>query len=226
MQLSFDFPFQDKYLPEDFIVSTCNQSAFEFISNYDINNKTLPKIFAIKAPKLAGKSYLANIWQRKNDAEFLNLKELTSTNLIRLIRTKKFYIIEDIDQIKNQELLLQIFNLAQEKSSFLLLTSSASLNRVGLKIKDLNSRLKTTFNLEITNPDDHLIKMLLIKNFAAKQLKVSNKVIDFLAKNLQRSFAAIFDIVKLLEFYSLEKKRNITIPLAREVLRQNQIIDL
>jgi chromosomal replication initiation ATPase DnaA len=221
LQLSFDFPFQDKYLPEDFIVSACNQAAFEFVQNYNSNDENLPKIFAVRAPKLAGKTYLANIWQRKLDAEFLNLKELENTNLIRLIRAKRFYIIEDIDQIKNQELLLQIFNLAQEKSSFLLLTSSTNLSRVGLKIQDLNSRLKNVFTLEIREPDDHLIKMLLIKNFSAKQLKVSDKVIDFLAKNLQRSFAAIFDMVKLLEFYSLEKKRNITVMLAKEVLRKS-----
>ncbi len=225
MQLSFDFPFQDKFLPEDFIVSSCNQGVFEFVQNYDLSNENLPKIFAVVAPKFAGKTYLANIWQRKTDAEFLNLKELESTNLIRLIRAKRFYIIEDIDQIKNQELLLEIFNLVQEKTSFLLLTSSTNLNRLGLKIKDLNSRLKNVFTLQITKPDDHLIKMLLIKNFAAKQLKVSDKVVDFLAKNLQRSFAAIFDIVKLLEFYSREKKRNITIPLAREVLNRSSVLN-
>ncbi len=223
MQLSFDFPFQEKYLPEDFIVSACNQAAFEFVQSYNSNDENLPKIFAIRAPKLAGKSYLANIWQKRTGAEFLNLKELENTNLISLIKAKRCYIIEDIDQIKNQELLLQIFNLAQEKSSFLLLTSSTNLNRLGLKIQDLNSRLKNVFTLEIKEPDNHLIKMLLIKNFAAKQLKVGDKVVDFLAKNLQRSFAAIFDVAKLLEFYSLEKKRNITIPLAREVLRAGQI---
>jgi len=218
LQLSFDFPFQDKFLPEDFIVSSCNQSAFGFVQNYNTNNETLPKIFSITAPKFAGKSYLANIWQRKMNAEFLNLKELETTNLIRFIRAKKCYIIEDIDQIKNQELLLQIFNLAQEKSSFLLLTSSTNLSRLGLKIEDLNSRLKNVVNLQISKPDDHLIKMLLIKNFAAKQLKVNDKVVNFLAKNLHRSFAAIFDTVKLLEFYSSEKKRRISILLAKEVL--------
>ncbi len=160
------------------------------------------------------------------DAEFLNLKELETTNLIRFIRAKKCYIIEDIDQIKNQELLLQIFNLAQEKSAFLLMTSSNNLSRLGSKIEDLNSRLKNVVNLQIIKPDDHLIKMLLIKNFAAKQLKVGDKVVDFLTKNSQRSFAAIFDIVKLLEFYSLENKRRIAIPLAKEVLKKNQAIDL
>ena len=223
MQLSFNFPFQDKYLPEDFLVSACNQAAFEFVQNYNTKNEIIPTIFAITAPKLAGKSYLANIWQKKMDAEFLDLKELANINLIRFIRTKKCYIIEDVDQIKNQELLLEIFNLIQEKSSFLLLTSTTSLSRVGLKIKDLNSRLKNVFNIQITKPDDYLIKMLLIKNFAAKQLKVNDKVIDFLVKNLQRSFAAIFDVVKLLEFYSLEKKRRIAIPLAKEVLKAGRV---
>lgn len=226
LQLCFNFPSQDKFPPEDFITSSCNNAAFAFVKNYNPNNKTTPKIFAIIAPKFAGKTYLANIWQKKMGAEFLDLTELKTANLTQLIKANQPYILEDIDQIKEQELLLEIFNLAQEKSSFLMLTSKINLNHLGLKIKDLNSRLKNVFCLNISKPDDDLIKMLLIKNFANKQLKVNNKVIDFLTKNLNRSFDAIFDMVKLLEFYSQEKKRKITILLAKEVLSKNQTIDL
>ena len=205
-------------MPEDFIVSACNKAAFNFVTNYNPEDEALPKIFAIYAPKLAGKSYLANIWRQKLKAEFLDLEDLENANLIKFIKAKKFYIIEDIDEIENQELLLQIFNLIQEKSAFLMMTSAANLSQVGLKIKDLNSRLKNVFQLEITKPDDNLIKMLLTKNFSTKQLKVEDKVIDFLTQNLNRDFASVFDMTRLLEFYSLEKNRNITIPLTKEIL--------
>jgi chromosomal replication initiation ATPase DnaA len=221
LQLSFDFPFEDKYLIEDFIVSSSNQFVFNFIRNYNIDDTALPKIFAIIAPELAGKTYLSNIWQKKLSAEFLDLDDLIDTNLVKFIQPRKYYIIEDIDKIKNNELLLEIFNIVQAKYSFLLLTSSVNLNQVGLKVKDLNSRLKNVFELSIVKPDDDLIKMLLIKNFAEKQLLVSDKVVNFLIKNLHRSFSAIFDIVKLLEFYSLEKKRKITTLLAKEVLKKS-----
>ena len=220
MQLSFNFPFQEKYLPEDFVVSPCNKAAFEFVKNYDSSNEILPKNFAIRAPKLAGKSYLAHIWCKKVGAEFLNLADLKNINLIKFIKAKKFYIIEDIDEFKNQELLLQVFNLIQEKLGYLMLTSTVNLSQVGLKIKDLNSRLRNVFQLEITSPDDDLIKMLLTRNFAAKQLKVEGRVINFLTQNLHRDFASIFDIARLLEFYSLEEKRNITIALAKEILKR------
>jgi len=219
LQLSFNFPFQEKYLPENFVVSTCNRLPWQFIKNYDPSNELLPKIFAISAPKLAGKSYLANIWCKKVEAEFLFLEDLKKANLVQLIKAKKFYIIEDIDEIDNQELLLQIFNLIQEKLAHLMITSKVNLGQLGIKIKDLNSRLKNVFQLEINAPDDDFIKMLLIKNFATKQLQIDGRVIDFLTQNLHRDFANIFDIVRLLEFYSLEKKRNITIPLVKEVIR-------
>jgi chromosomal replication initiation ATPase DnaA len=219
LQLSFDFPIQEKYLPGDFLVSGCNESAFDFVVNYDPDNQSSPKIFAIKAPKFAGKSYLANIWSKTHKAEFLDLRDLENINLIKRIRAKSFYIIENVDEIKNQELLLQIFNLAQEKSSFLMMTSKSDLFSLGYAINDLNSRLKNVFQIDIGKPDDDLIKMLLIKNFSAKQLKIEDKVIDFLSKNLKRDFATVFDVVKLLEFYSLEKKRNITIPLVKEVIK-------
>lgn len=214
-QLSFQFPSQEKYLAADFIVSSANQLAFEFVENY---NQKLPKIFAIFAPKLGGKTYLANIWQKKFNGEFLDLKKLENTNLVKLIEQEKFYIIEDIDQLENQKLFLQIFNLAMEKSAHLMLTSNQNLNQINCEIKDLSSRLKNVFALEIKNPDDDLIKMLLIKSFSQKQLKVENQLIDFLVKNTKRNFAAIADLVKMLEFYSQEMKRNITIPLVKEIL--------
>ena len=65
------------------MVSPCNKEAFEFVKNYDSSNETLPKNFAISAPKLAGKSYLANIWCKKVGAEFLNLADLKNINLIK-----------------------------------------------------------------------------------------------------------------------------------------------
>jgi chromosomal replication initiation ATPase DnaA len=223
LQLSFDFPFQEKYLPEDFVVSTCNQIAFNFINNYDLQNNNLPKIFSLKAPKFAGKSYLANILKKKFSAEILNLKELENANLIKLIKAKRFYIIENVEKVQNQELLLQVFNLIQEKMAFLMITSTSDLGLIGTKIKDLNSRLKNVCQIEISKPDDNLIKMLLLKNFSAKQLKVEKKVIDFLTQNLNRDFASIFDAVRLLEFYSFEKKRKITIPLIKEVILDKKV---
>ncbi len=219
MQLTFNFPFLDKYLIEDFIVSSCNQTAFDFIKKYHLKDKNLPKIFAILAPKLGGKTYLAKIWQRKFAAEFLCLEELENVNLFELIKPKKFYIIEDISENNNPELLLQIFNLIQEKSASLLLTSDSVLGYDTSNIKDLDSRLRNVFSLEISSPDDALIRMLLSKNFAVKQLKVETKVIDFLVKNLGRSFADISNISKLLEFYSLERKCNINIALVREIIK-------
>ncbi len=219
MQLSFDFPFQEKFLPDDFVVSSCNKSAFDFVRNYSPRNDKTPRTFCISAPESGGKTYLANIWRRKFDAEILNLKDLENVNLVRTIKAQRFYIIEDVDSIKNRELLLHVFNLIQEKLAFLMMTSSASLSLIDFRIDDLNSRLKNVFEIEISKPDDDLIKMLLVKNFSEKQLKVESKVIDFIIQNLHRDFVSIFDMVKLLEFYSQEKKRNITIPLVKEVMR-------
>jgi chromosomal replication initiation ATPase DnaA len=223
-QLSFDFPSQETYGLDDFIVSKANCAAFNFVSNYNIKNEKLPRIFGVFAPKMAGKTYLAHIWQKKFAGQILNLKELENTNLIQEIKSGRFYIVEDINEVKNYKLLLQIINLIGEKSSYLMITSNKNLKDINCDIKDLSSRLKNIFEIEIKNPDDDLIKMLLIKNFSEKQIAVNNLIIDFLLKIIPRNFAAIFNTVKLLEFYSLEKKRAITIPLIKEVLGQNEVI--
>ena len=122
--------------------------------------------------------------------------------------------------LQDENLLLQIFNLAQEKSAFLLLTSKIDLPKINCKITDLKSRLNNVFTLKISNPDDNLIKMLLIKKFAEKQLQIHDDVVDFLVKNADRSYAAIANIVKMLEFYATEQKRKITPRFAKEILNK------
>ncbi len=186
--------------------------------NYSTNHQNIPNIFAIRASQFSGKTYLAHIWSRRFKAEFLDLLDLKNVNPAKLIEANNFYIIENIDEVKNQELLLQIFNLAQEKLAFLLITSNVDLKQIGCEIKDLNSRLKNVVTIKIDNPDDLMIEMLLTKNFFIKQLQVEKKVINFLVKNINRSFASIHNTIKLLEFFSLERKRNITIALAKKVL--------
>lgn len=216
-QLSFDFLLPQNYPSEDFIVSEANRAAFNFIINYHFDDNKYPKIFAICGEEFCGKTYLAHLWQQKFNANFLDIKKLENANLLTEIHQKKAYIVEDIDKIIDQQILLQIFNLVLEKNAYLLLTSSKDLAQINYNFKDLASRLKNVFSLEIKQPDDDLIKMLLIKNFSEKQLLVDRLVIDFLAKNIKRDFVTIFKITKLLEFYSLEKKRNITIALAKEI---------
>ena len=222
VQTSFDFPFSNQYLDEEFLLSESNIKAFNFILNYNLNDKNLPKIFAIYGKKNSGKTHLSYIWQRKVNAEFLNIDDLKDYEIANNIEENNSYIIENIEKIKNQTVLFHIFNIIVEKNCNLMLTSSLDLKQIQYDFADLESRLKNIVSIKIKEPDTDFVKMLLIKQFANKQLFVEDQVIDYLAKNIDRDYEKIMQIAKLLEFYCFEEKRKITIPFVSDVLEKNK----
>ena len=151
----------------------------------------------------------------------MDINNLQNTDLSGFISENQAYIIENIDEIKNQKNLFHLFNFIVEKNCYLLITSCLPTPMINYQFADLASRLKNIFTLKIENPEIDLIKMILIKNFSLRQLMIEAQVIDYIAKNIERSYLAIFEITKLLEFQCFEKKRTITIPLVSEVLRNS-----
>ena len=220
-QASFNFPFLDHYLDDDFLVSLENSKAFNFISKYNKQDQDLPKIFAIFGKKNCGKTHLAHIWQRKMKAEFLKIDNLVDFEIVNFIAPGYAYIIENIENITNQVALFHIFNIVVEKKAYLMLTSSANLQDIKYDFADLKSRLTNIFAIGINDPEVDFIKMLLIKHFATKQLLVEDKVTDFVAANIDRNYQRISEIVRLLEFYCFEEKRKLTIPFISEILRKS-----
>jgi chromosomal replication initiation ATPase DnaA len=60
--------------------------------------------------------------------------------------------------------------------------------------------------------------MMFARLFAAKQLKVSDDVIAYLAARSSRNFEEMNDIVQKIDRLSLQEKRNITINLIKKIL--------
>ena len=97
--------------------------------------------------------------------------------------------------------------------------SSVDINTYDFKFKDLHSRLREFFYLEIQEPDDEMCKMLLVKLFYDKQIIIkNNEIFDFIFKRLSRTYLDINIFVQKLDRLSLEKKRQLTIPLIKEII--------
>ncbi|MCH7887842.1 MAG: hypothetical protein IIA00_01030 [Proteobacteria bacterium] len=69
-------------------------------------------------------------------------------------------------------------------------------------------------------PDDALIGAILIKLFGDRQLRVDGGVVTFLLARMERSFDAARRVVAALDAAALAARRDITVPLARDVLSQ------
>ena len=77
----------------------------------------------------------------------------------------------------------------------MLLTSRAPPGELELRLPDLRSRLRALPLVAIAPPDEALLKAVLVKQFADRQLAVEPHVIDYLALHMERSMEAAAAVV-------------------------------
>ena len=86
-------------------------------------------------------------------------------------------------------------------------------------LNDLSSRLKTFLNLNINLPDDELLINLMIKLFHDKQIVVKNpEIFSYIINRVDRSYEKIYLLINKIDSLSLEKNKQLTIPLIKEIL--------
>ncbi len=201
-QLSFLLPLEEDLNEENFLQLAENKIAFEalkkFFAQKDFSTSHFPSLI-IKGANASGKSHLLKVFAKKFNAEFID-------SIINFSKNH-FYILENIDEIKNEELVLNLVNSASEANAFLILTKKNS----EFKLKDLASRLKNIPVATILEPSLDSIKQLLINQFSRKQIKLSRPIIDFLANNINRDYDAILAAVKKVEFYFSENQKKLTL---------------
>ena len=213
-QGSLRFVQKSSYLEDDYVVSESNHDVYTTIKNYNNSWGINPyyKTLLIVGPASSGKTHLAHIWSHECGGAFVrSMKEVHDLQ-------SQGYIVEDIESVDAAGL-FHIINYLHEESKYLLMTAS-SVN-FNFHLKDLVSRLLIIRTIHITTPDENMIKMLLMKYFSLHSLKISIQVIDFLSTRLPRDCGVIKNFVDEVNQYALEHKREITIPLAKELLAQH-----
>ncbi|MFN7039017.1 MAG: HdaA/DnaA family protein [Alphaproteobacteria bacterium] len=219
-QFVFELNESENYSNEDYIVSVSNQAAIQTINNWpNWGNRLYHNILLIYGVEGCGKTHLSHIWQRKSNAKFLSKLAFYQYSPNELLDRTDCYIIEDFEEWIDLEIkLLHLLNLIIEKKKFLLITMNTRPRAISIKLLDLSSRLYSFPNIEISAPDDELLSKILLKYFADRHLRVNTQIINYMLPRIERSFANLKKFVEALDKKSLVEKRNITIPLIKEVL--------
>jgi chromosomal replication initiation ATPase DnaA len=208
-QSYFNYNLKPGLAIDDFFVSTSNKKAYSFILNKKIDNK---KILLI-GPNKSGKTHLGKIWQKNNNAiSYENNFEI-------ILNYKKNIFIDDFFKNINEEQIFHLINHCSINKLTILLTSKKEVFEHNFLLKDLVSRLKTFNLLRINLPDDDLIINLIIKLLHDKQIIIKNKeIFHYILKRIERSYEEIFLLIENIDKLSLEKKRELTIPLIKKLL--------
>ena len=91
---------------------------------------------------------------------------------------------------------------------------------MAVALPDLASRLRAIPTVALSAPDDALLRAVLVKLFADRQLGVDMSLVSYLATRIERSFAAARAAVEALDREALRMKRPVTRALAAELLRE------
>ncbi|OUX53205.1 MAG: hypothetical protein CBC66_002605 [Candidatus Pelagibacter sp. TMED106] len=215
-QLIFKFPFKTTYYDKDFFVSSNNFEAYKLIESWpNWTNKKI-NIFGTNG---CGKTHLSNILKRKIDTIYIKAPELTDKMLIDL-KHSKCLIVDDYNDNINEKLLYSLLNQANQFNQYILVNSLKPIKNAKLKLVDLKSRLNSFTELGITLPTDDLLMVILTKSFSDKQIKVNVKVLEYILKNIERSYEVVFKFIKEIDKESLSTGKSININLIKKVLKQ------
>ena len=213
-QIVFKFPDKSFYYEEDFCIGENNYEAYKLIKEWP--NWTFKGI-NIYGPKKSGKSYLTKIFSDKTDSEVFEGGSINKDNL-NLILNQKVLIIEDIELFNDEVFFQTILNDFISKNKFIYLTSNKLAGSISFKLKDLISRLNSLVAVAITNPSDDLFSQILTKMLSDKQINITPKEVNFILKNIERSYDAASKFVKNLDELSLLYKKKINTKIINQAL--------
>ncbi|MEM9682529.1 MAG: DnaA/Hda family protein [Pseudomonadota bacterium] len=215
-QLSFAFDVRPAMDQEDFLVAPCNEDAVAWIDAWpDWPGRAL----CLYGSPGCGKSHLAHVWRSRSGAVEVAADGLDSAAVGDLSAEVKCCVVEDAYPVADETALFHLFNTIIERRGYLLLTAERPPSRWDIGLKDLRSRLLAVPSQEIGLPDEGLLGAVMIKMFADRQIDVSHDVLVYLVMRIERSFDGARRVVDALDRAALAAHRRLTVPLARDVLK-------
>lgn len=172
----------------------------------------------ISGPPGSGKSHLATVWQHVAGAESVSTRELQVEQVPHLLLAPAL-VIEDVDAgCLNERALFHALNMARETGRSILLTATKPPEGWGIQLPDLLTRIRLFPHAAILPPDDALLRGVLVKLFADRQIAVDEALVSYLVNRMPRSLAAARTIVAAIDSRALEEGADVTRAFAGRIL--------
>jgi chromosomal replication initiation ATPase DnaA len=218
-QLALALDHAESFARDDFLSGPSNAQALALIDSWP--NWPNPAVI-LAGPEGSGKSHLAAIWAQAAGARGVAARALELASVPVALVTGAV-VVEDIAPgAFDERALFHLLNLAREQDAYVLLTTRTAPAGWTFAVRDLGSRLKAMPVVALEPPDDALLRAVLVKLFADRQLAVDEGLISYVATRIERSFAGARAVVAQLDTEAMRLKRPLTRALAAEVLRSAQ----
>lgn len=218
-QLPLDLVHDAAHSRDDLVVGPSNVAAVAMVERWP---DWPSPVVVMAGPAGSGKSHLAAIWREAAAATELAPGPISSAAIDAATRGP--VLIDDLDAAPLDETgLFHLINAVRQAGTSLLLISRRFPLAWGVKLPDLESRLKAVSTVEIDEPDDMLLAAVVTKLFADRQVEVEPHVVQFLVRRIERSLSAAMKVVTMLDRIALERKSRVSRALAAEVVSAMEI---
>ena len=161
-----------------------------------------------------------NNLEKNSKCIFISMKDNKSEVLKDLNNFSHIFIDSFNECFENKISEIDLFNLynsSKDKSSKLILREN-SLIQKNILLPDLKSRINSNIELvmpKLTDKDKkHIIEIELIK----RGLSIKEKNLDFIMNHSSRNLETLQTLVNKLDKLTMERKKNISIPLIKELI--------
>ncbi len=214
-QLPLDLALPPRFGRDAFLPAPSNAAALRVVESWP---GWPDQTFLLIGPPGSGKSHLAAIWAERAKARALRPDDLDRSDLPALLG--RAAVLDDAEAVApaQQAGLFHLLNLVREQAAFLLLAARTPPDLWGPRTPDLLSRLRLAPAARLDAPDDVLMRQVLVKLFADRQLAVDETVVAYLVLHLDRSLAEAGRVVDALDRTGLALGRRVTRAMAAAVL--------
>ena len=215
-QLPLTLPLPSAYDKDSFVIGSANEQALGWLERWP--DWPLPlKGLNLYGPSGSGKTHLSYLWAGRGDAVALNsLFQFDQEQFLQ----KQHVVLDDfgVSGCYDDTAVFHLLNYISSVSGTLLILSPYPVAQHESSLSDLTSRLRSLAAQEINLPDDGLLKSVLLKQFTDRQCAVSEQVLNYIVKRMERSFSAAQQLSAEMDALALSRKVPVSLTIARQVL--------
>jgi chromosomal replication initiation ATPase DnaA len=216
-QLVLDLALRPALGRDDFLVTPSNAAAVAAIDQWpDWPGHAM----LLLGPPGSGKTHLAEVFRQRSSAPTVEAGKLSIEQVPFFLQTRAL-VIENCDAGPcDERALFHALNVARQSGGHILLTASQPVSGWSLQLPDLISRLNAVPTVLLKQPDDELLRGVLIKHFNDRQIAVNENAITYLSQRIPRSLDSVRAIVAEIDRVALAERAEVTRPFIARLLSE------